>query len=194
MGNEQTINFRKTIDSSSSQSPIIPVIPVPEAPTPTPSTSTAVGFSRSNPAFIGTTVDVQFQYLFKTYYARITILQVVRGDQAWNMLQEANMFNSEAKSGYEYVLVKIRFEYYQGPTSDTQFSLSSISFDAISKIGVKYDYSFTVDPEPSLSTSLYPGATHEGWATYEIALGDSGPLLAFMRNYDGTGGVWFALS
>ncbi len=166
----------------------------PQTPTPAPTQNPEVGFSRSNPAPIGTTVDLSYQYFSKTYYFRITVTQVVRGSQAWSMLQEANMYNSPANAGFEYVLAKIRFEYYLGPTPDTQYSLSTIDFDAISKSGVTYNPCFAVQPEPSLTTSLYPGASHEGWATFQVFIEDSGPLLAFGRALDGTGGVWFSLS
>ena len=200
--NDRSINIEQSIESlnqGQNLSPIPTETPsYTDSPTytfaPTPTPNTAVGFSRSNPAPMGTTVDLQFQYLYKTYYAQITVTQVVRGSQAWSMLQEANMFNDPPAEGFEYVVAKIRFEYYQGPTSDTQFSVSPVNFKAISSSGVTYDSSFAVDPDPSLTTSLYPGASHEGWATYQVALSDSNPLLAFAREYDGTGGVWFSLS
>ncbi len=205
---ERSFSYEQNIDSLNSNQNLFPSPEPTESPswtyppytyppvtsTPAPTQNPSTGFSRSNPAPIGTTMDISFQYLYKTYYARITVLQVVRGSQAWSMLQEANMFNSPAKTGFEYVVAKIRFEYYQGPTSDTQFSLTAVDFAAISKTGVTYDASYAVDPEPSLTTSLYPGASHEGWGTYQVAIDDSNPLLAFAREYDGTGGVWFSLT
>ncbi len=103
------------------------------------------------------------------------------------------MFNSAPNSGYEYILVKIQFEYLTGPTADTVYNVSPVYFDAISENGVEYDYHSIVPPDPALSTSLYPGASHEGWEAYQVSLTDTHPLLTFGRNYDGTGGIWFKL-
>ena len=103
------------------------------------------------------------------------------------------MFNDAPDQGYEYILVKIRFEYLSGPTADTKYDVSPVFFDAVSSSGVEYVYKLNVPPTPSLSTSLYPGASHEGWACYQVATNDTKPLLAFGTNYDGTGGIWFKL-
>jgi len=89
--------------------------------------------------------------------------------------------------------VKISFEYVSGPTADTSYDLSSFDFDAVSSDGFVYDSTFVVAPEPTLAASLYPGASHEGWAAYQVYKTDIRPVLAFGRDYSGAGGVWFML-
>jgi hypothetical protein len=50
-----------------------------------------------------------------------------------------------------------------------------------------------VDPDPSIDADLYPGASHEGWMSFQVAVDDSESLMTFGRKYDGTGGLWFKL-
>jgi hypothetical protein len=127
--------------------------------------------------------------------ARVTLLETVRGAEAWTRIYAANQFNTPPTTGNEYILVKIRFEYITGLTADTSYTISPVYFDAISESGSEYSYTgiVSVPPTPDLRTSLYPGASREGWAGYQVAITDTQPLLAFARNYDGTGGIWFKL-
>lgn len=53
--------------------------------------------------------------LGKTYEVRVTLRQVVRGEEAWQRVQAANMFNRAPKEGQEYVLASVRLEYLKGP-------------------------------------------------------------------------------
>jgi len=144
------------------------------------------GSSRFFPAEIGDEVTCVFEYYGKIYTARITVKEFIRGDLAWSMIYEANMFNDPVPSGAEYILAKIRFEYVLGPTAETKLDISSFDFDAVSEDGYVYDWSSVVEPEPRLDASLYPGASHEGWAAYGVYKADSRPVLNFA-------GVWFKL-
>jgi len=180
----------------------IPTPTITPTPTPTPTTTptTPLGYSRSNPAgdnyalsvWCGTTGSVS-SYGGNDYHVRITLTDLVTGNQAWQLIQDANMFNDPPESGFEYILAKVRFEYLAGPTPDTTYYVSSIWFNAISSTGNEYDWPWVVEPDPSLDTTLYPGASHEGWAAFQVAIDDSMPLMTFGRYYDGTGGLWWKL-
>lgn len=153
-----------------------------------------VGYSRLSPASIGTTLLAEWENYKGEHKAYITLVQVIRGEKAWQLLQEANMFNDPPPVGYEYVLAKIRFKYLAGPSADTHIYINgNIDFTAVSGDGVDYDYASVVDPEPDLDCSLYPGGTHEGWASFLVKITDNRPLLTFGRDYDGSGGIWFKL-
>lgn len=153
------------------------------------------GYSRSNPAPIGSTLlhEEEDDWLYGDYKARITLIQVIRGAQAWTMIEDANMFNDEPEPGYEYILAKIRFEYMQSSEQDTQYSVTEYDFTVVSESGVDYDLPSVVEPEPDLDGNLYPGATVEGWAAYQVAINDHHPLLTFGRDWQGRGGIWFKL-
>jgi len=162
-------------------------------PTPTPKPTPPVGYSRDNPAPIGTSLDIEFEYWLENYKARIMLLEVIRGGEAWKRIKEANIFNDPPEEGFEYILAKVRFEYLEGPDPDTKYDLSPLHFTAVSEDGKDYERPLIVDPEPSIGVSLYPGASHEGWVSFHVAIEDSKPTMTFGRDYKGRGGVWFKL-
>mgnify|MGYP001065928938 CR=1 FL=1 len=157
------------------------------------------GCSRSNPIGLNSPLSVwvgttgSSSYYENDYEVRITLLNMIRGNAAWQLIHEANMFNDPPESGFEYILAKVRFEYLTGPTPDTAYDVSPVWFDAVSSDGKEYDRASVVQPDPSVATSLYPGAAHEGWVTFQVAKSDAKPVMTFGRKYDGTGGTWFRL-
>ncbi|MBA7627752.1 hypothetical protein ES703_35219 [subsurface metagenome] len=163
--------------------------PVVEEPEPEPTT----GYARSNPAPISTELFIEDEWFGDIYEFNITLLEIVRGAKAWSRIEEANMFNDPPPSGFEYILAKIRVEYVEGPTPDTSFWLTPYDFTAISSEGKEYEGEATVCPEPQLDADLYPGASHEGWAAFVVAVQDNKPLLTFGRDFRGRGGAWWQL-
>jgi len=177
----QIEELEDTISNLSSQLPSIPQVEEP-------------GTSRSNPQDIGITMNCWYKdWLDKYYYCDITVLEIKRGNSAWILIEEANMFNSPPESGYEYIIVKIKFDYTRGPTLDTSWDVSEYDFDAISEDGFVYDSSYVVSPSPEFDAELYPGASLTGWAAYLVKKTDAKPVLAWGRDYEGQGGVWFKL-
>jgi len=166
--------------------------PTPTTTAPITTTSPALG-ARTNPASIGYALSTEFEEWDDKYETKLTVLEVIRGTDAWNRLIEANMFNSPPKEDHEYILAKIKFEYLSGPNIDTSYDVNAYSFNVISSEGKEYEVPMVVEPEPAMDTSLYPGASHEGWTAYEIGVEDSQPLLTFGRDYQGRGGIWFKL-
>jgi hypothetical protein len=157
------------------------------------------GYSRGNPVGTSTSLSIwvgptgSASSYENDYDVRITLLQIIRGNAAWQLIQNANMFNDPPETGFEYILAKVRFEYLTGPTADTAYDVSPIWFDAVSSDGKEYDWVSVVEPDPSIRTNLYPGASHEGWVVFQVAQSDAKPVMTFGRSYDGTGGVWFKL-
>jgi hypothetical protein len=181
-----------------SQQPTLGVTPTKNtSPTlqPTPTTNiAAIGQTRSNPAAIGASLTFKGKdSLVGDYEVRITLLETIRGDDAWNMLKEANQFNDAANTGFEYILAKVRFDYLKG-SPDKQYSLYGVNkFTAVSAEGKDYESKFEVEPDPQLQADLYPGASHEGWVAFHVAQSDSKPLMTFGRDFRGSGGAWWKL-
>ncbi|SVE13861.1 uncharacterized protein METZ01_LOCUS466715, partial [marine metagenome] len=76
------------------------------------------GFGRSyrNPAPINYPVRVLGRYFDNSPVAHdISVTQVVRGEPAWEMVQEVYQFNSPAMEGTEYLCVQVRIDYSSGP-------------------------------------------------------------------------------
>ncbi|MGA9049012.1 MAG: tetratricopeptide repeat protein [Dehalococcoidia bacterium] len=168
-------------------------------PIPTPAPISSPGYSRNMPVGIGSPLDIEINSRGSAgndYKVRITLLQIIRGSAAWQLIMPAYHLNHPPKVGFEYILAKIRVDYLNGLDPDTTLNISSVSFDVISEKGEEYsiyDQDMVIGPKPFIDTSLYPGASHEGWIVFLVAQDDAKPLMTFGRSYDGTGGIWFKL-
>lgn len=169
--------------------------PTPVPPTPVPPTLTPMtGYSRTNPSTIGPGLYIKFTRLISDEYeARVALLDIVRGQPAWDAIKKANMFNSPAPEGMEYILARFRFDYLRGPSPDTQYDTSSSDFTAVSSDGKDYEREYVVAPEPRMNSKLYAGASAEGWVVFTVTQYDKTPLVTFGRDYRGRGGIWWKL-
>jgi hypothetical protein len=107
----------------------------------------------------------------------ISVNDIVRGDEAWTMIQEVNQYNAPPDEGMDYIAVKIRARYIG--TEDYGTHISNNSFGII---GINYELNRqpqVVPPEPELEYWLYPGGEVEGWAVYQVAKGETGIRLVF---------------
>lgn len=163
------------------------------SPTPVPTPVVKPGYARANPANIRSLLFIKGDDLFEIYEARVALLEVIRGDVAWDRVKQGNLFNSPPEAGFEYILARIRFDYLKGRDADTVYHVNGFEFKVISSDGKEYESSFVVGPDPTLSATLYPGASHEGWAVFQVAQHDTKPLITFGRTYQGTGGIWWKL-
>jgi len=160
-------------------------------PAPSPSEP---GYSRSNPAPIGTTLRVTKEDLIQEVTAEVTLLEVIRGAAAWERIKAANKFNPPPPPGKEYLLVRIRFKVLSLDDPSASYDLSPVQFTVVSGAGRDYEHPLVVvPPKPDLSSRLYVGASHEGWAVYMVDIDDPKPTLTFGRDYRGRGGIWFKL-
>ena len=115
---------------STSTSALPTTTPAPTTTAPPTTTPPALGI-RTNPAPIGYALSTEFEDWDDKYEAKLTVLEVIRGTDAWNRLIEANMFNSPPKEDHEYILARIKFEYLSGPNIDTSYDVSAYSFNII---------------------------------------------------------------
>lgn len=174
--------------------PIEPDVDEPEpVQEPEPVLEPAAGYARSNPAAIGTELYIEQDRLGDVYKYNITLLEIVRGEEAWLHIEEDRMFAKPPPSGFEYLVAKIRFEYLEGPTPEESILVYGDMFTAVSSEGKAYrNPTMAFDPEPSLHSDLYSGATHEGWAVYTVSVQDDKPLLTFGELLFG-GCIWWQL-
>jgi hypothetical protein len=111
-----------------------------------------------------------------------SILEVIRGDEAWRMVQEANQFNEPPASGMEYITVKIHARYIG--TEDKAQSINGSFFKSTGSANVAYDSPSVVGPSPSLDIYLYPGGEFEGWVVVQAAVSESEVSLVFEPTWD----------
>lgn len=114
---------------------------------------TELGTSRAEPAPNGEPVTSEDWTL--------SIVEVIRGDEAWQLIQVANEFNDPPADGMEYILVKVEARYI-GDSSEA-VPIDNYSFESTGSANVLYDPPYVIPPVPTLDAYLYPGGQHEGW-------------------------------
>ena len=131
--------------------------------------ATDVGVELDSPAPLGTTI---INGLFE-----ITVLEVVRGDDALAMAIEANQFNNEPDEGMEFVQVRIRVRNVG--TEDAPLDVDGFSFNTVGDRGEIWDVPPIVYPLPELDTNLFPGGSFEGWVTFQARAGEGSLVLIY---------------
>jgi len=132
------------------------------------------------------------------YDATITVLEIVRGAKALDLIKQASVSNKPPKIGFEYILARIRVEYFaRGTPGDCGHELKEEQFTAVSADGKVYKTPAVVPPKPSLSGMLRSGDSLEGWVAFLVAQEDSKTLMTFTVKSGGAvehgGDVWFQL-
>jgi hypothetical protein len=132
------------------------------------------------------------------YDMKITVLEVVRGEEAWKLIKEASASNKPVPAGYGYVLARIRFEYYaRGTPGLCIHELRPGQFMACSAEGNDYKAPSVTPPKPEMRRSLRSGESWEGWVAFSVAQHDNKPLMSYSADAGGAvlhgGGKWFAL-
>lgn len=152
-------------------------------------TSTTIGYSRTLPVNLNTPLTIQLDNSLYKFRNKVTIKGIIRGEEAWNAIYAANQSNEEPRTGYEYILAKVSVEVLDGQNSYTP---SFTDFALVSEKGKVYPNISVVEPKPDLEeSSLYKGANTEGWITFLVEKSDLKPTIAYGREYDGSGGIWF---
>lgn len=146
------------------------LVPIPPGP----------GHSYREPAPLGYSVRVLSRYFDGSPLAHdITILEVIRGEPAWNIIRQAYRFNLPPVPGREYMLAWVRIDYTRGPDGHTDW-VNQLDFGLLSSQGHDYIIPFNVrPPQPFLSARLYPGARVEAWTIWQVAIDDPAPMLVF---------------
>ncbi len=123
--------------------------------------------------------------------AAITVLEIVRGERAWEMVRSASASNRPPDSGMEYLCVRIRFEFGEKGSSDEgSYGIREEQFASVAQNGKQYDRPNILLPKPQLNGRLYPGESLEGWIALLVNSEDRKPLMTFGNNY---ARVWFKL-
>jgi hypothetical protein len=144
--------------------------------------------SRGNPTVLGDSWDMKVTDWNGYRHYQISVKEVIDGEQAWQMIKEANMFNDAPPAGKKYVLAKIKFKLFEA--GKEPFNVNYLDFDAVSKNGVVYDQQSVVLPDPELWTDVYKGGETEGWASFLVNVNDD-PLIVWNRQLDDE--IWFKL-
>jgi len=149
---------------------------------------------------VSTIIEFGEQYLGSEQYdAKITVLEVVRGEKAWAMVKQASASNPAPKQGFDYVLARVRFEFAARTSLDHySYNLDPSQFTATERDGREFAAApLVAPPAPVLKGKLKSGESLEGWLVFLVPQKVSQPLMVFHEDVGDVshvgGGTWFEL-
>jgi hypothetical protein len=132
------------------------------------------------------------------YNMNITLLEVLRGEDAWKRLQTASGANKPVDSEFEYILARVKFEYSaRGTPGQCVHKLLPEQFTACSREAVDYQAADVAVPQPEMRGEVRSGESLEGWIAFIVPKTDKTPLLNYSADAGGAvlhgGSKWFKL-
>jgi hypothetical protein len=126
----------------------------------------------------------------------LKILETIRGEQAWELIHEAGMFNSEPPPRMEYLLTKLEVAYTGEDQGVLNINKRDVACVSNGQVFSTWDAMIIGLEDVGLNefdVSIYPGAKADGWIPLLVFIEDSDPLLGFGIGSDGSGGVFISL-
>lgn len=145
--------------------------------------------TRKNPVPLGTEIQaaVDLSSWGKGIVA-LTVSDVVRGQDAADMVADANMFNSPAPDGLEFILAKVTVSFIEDQSGkDSPLKINYLKFKGVSSSYAVQERASEVLPDPKLDAEIYEGASDSGWVLVLVPEGDTPVYMIFED-------IWFALS
>ena len=146
----------------------------------------AQGTSPSSPAGVGVPINSEIQcgasaVALEPYDAKITLLQTLRGAEAWDRIKASDPGNPPPKDGFDYVLARVGFELKaRGAPGNKSFELGlPFQFTAFTQSGKEYEAPSVKPPKPQLAGQARAGSAMEGWLVFQVDQRDTTPLMIF---------------
>jgi len=144
---------------------------------------------REQPAPIGATVRYDGSDYMNKAVTDLTVLEVIRGDRALQMIRTWDAYNPRPGDGMEYIIVLVRASAVAAQTG-ARAEVYDYDFSFISAEGVEYEYAYAAGVSKEL-TALYEGASCEGYIVGLVERGDD-PLMVYLK--DSGRPFWFDLN
>jgi len=147
--------------------------------------------TRANPAPIGKTayydgyIKNHLTQSVRSCSLQLTVTEVVRGQEANEMVKNASSRNDLPSEGEEYVLVKVAIKVVK-LGNNQKYSVSIYDFDFTTKEGAVLDRASVSGLKPELS-DIYEGGLTEGYLCCIVPIGT--PMLLSWEE----GERWFSL-
>lgn len=122
---------------------------------------------------------------------KLTILEVLRGEEAYRFAKQANQFNDPPLPGFEFVITRIGVKY-DGKDQGI-LKLDRYGFSVLSKGQLIRYFDMNKLPcciEPEFKFELFQGGEGEGWAPLVVHMDEENPLLVL----GGADGLYFSLT
>jgi hypothetical protein len=142
-----------------------------QAAQPPPTPDYAPGQSRSSPLPAGSLINMDNW--------DVQVLDMIRGEAAWEILQEANQFNEPPAPNREYLLLQFWIKNKSRDEGSLWLNVTGSRHQLY-----KYYRADVVRPQPRLETNLAGGKESLGWLAYDIAAGESNLILRLEDGLD----------
>jgi len=177
----QQVSSPTVLQPTNTTAPTITNTPKPTN-TPRP-TLTRTSMPTSTPAPEIGSYEIPYPYGYSmslgnsTQEFKITLKDVKRGDDAWQMLYNVNQFNEPAPEGMEWIGTLIKTEYTKGPSGKV-LELDRYFVNTVTK-GSILEIPFYLGPDPEFDLKILPGGEGEGWIFGHVYVDDSDPMVVF---------------
>lgn len=107
----------------------------------------------------------------------LAVVEVTRGDAAYQLLKSMNQFNEPAPEGYEWVLAKTKVKFVESETEDLALHIDGImNFKMVSESGDIYSGDLVGTTEPDFNFEMYVGNEKEGYISGLVKTGEKAQL------------------
>jgi len=144
------------------------------------------GQSPSNAVPVGLSVKTQVECgeragSMEPYDARIAVLQVLRGKEAFERIKAANPSSQPPKAGFEYALARVAFQMNAilAPGNKTFELARKMQFVALTAEGNEQDPPAVNPPSPDLHRTVRSGEPAEGWMVLLVEQSNRKPVMFF---------------
>ena len=160
-------------------------------------------YSRTNPAPINTVQTYtsknpnpffDLSNIIPDHSVSVRVMEVIRGEKANAQVKKDNMFNSEPKEGYEYIIAKVAISALN-VQNDASVNASYTDFTFYSGNNEEYDDAYVVVND-QISQNLYTGGNAEGYIVGQVKKDDANPKVAYGLLYGSEAygkAIWFKL-
>ena len=115
----------------------------------------------------------------------VTVVDVMRGDKAWQAIKAANKYSDPPEEGMEYVLARIAARNIS--IRDAPVEIDRGRFRATGSENILHESVWVVAPQPVLDAALYPGGHAEGSLVVQVGIAESDIMLRFAPLFDFAG-------
>jgi hypothetical protein len=109
------------------------------------------------------------------------ILEIVRGEAAWQALLEANPDIEPPTAGMEYLIAHIRLRFIS--SREGRASIYFDNFFSVGSKGEEYRAPMVLSPQTPgrnwISSHIYPGLEVDGWTVLQVSVGETGTIIIF---------------
>lgn len=122
------------------------------------------------------------------YDMRITVLKVLRGALAAELVKSASASNPPPKQGFEYIAARVRFELSARVAgAHDAYTLDASQFTSISPDGSEYPApNLAAQPSSTLHAIVKSGDSAEGWVVLQAPRDGRTPLMLFVPDLGST--------